>query len=308
MPEMRVRYLTRSLVAACMLTLWLIASFLSQEFSQNDLHEKARIQSRPESCQCFRYFRKCMCSSEIFECPACLHTRGGSDWFDECFERAVEPVQKSEEPMSSDALILRLGVKSKKEFEGQDQQPVEKSPRHAQGYAGPSCRTCAVVGNSRFLWGSGHGFRINQHGMVLRMNQAPVQGFEMDVGNKTTMRIMYTEMASAQDPGTQLLLLPLNSSGLKWFMEVLREQSFRSPVNPGFQIVQVPGGSNKSKDKVLVISLNFLQYVQHCWLGKHSWFPSLGFVGLLYALHTCDQVSLFGFWDREAHEVVPLLG
>ncbi|XP_058541403.1 CMP-N-acetylneuraminate-beta-galactosamide-alpha-2,3-sialyltransferase 1-like isoform X1 [Neofelis nebulosa] len=181
-------------------------------------------------------------------------------------------------------------VKSKKEFEDQDQQPVEKSPRHAQGYAGPSCRTCAVVGNSRFLWGSGHGFRINQHGMVLRMNQAPVQGFEMDVRNKTTMRIMYPEMASAQDPGTQLLLLPLNSSGLKWFMEVLREQSFRSPVNPGFQIVQVPGGSNKSKDKVLVISLNFLQYVQHCWLGKHSWFPSLGFVGLLYALHTCDQV------------------
>lgn len=66
------------------------------------------------------------------------------------------------------------------------------------------------------------------------MNQAPVQGFEMDVGNKTTMRIMYPEMASTQDPGTQLLLLPLNSSGLKWFMEVLREQSFRSPVNPGY--------------------------------------------------------------------------
>lgn len=66
------------------------------------------------------------------------------------------------------------------------------------------------------------------------MNQAPVQGFEMDVGNKTTMCIMYPEMASTQDPGTQLLLLPLNSSGLKWFMEVLWEQSFRSPVNPGY--------------------------------------------------------------------------
>ncbi|KAF0878413.1 SIA4A sialyltransferase, partial [Crocuta crocuta] len=57
------------------------------------------------------------------------------------------------------------------------------------------CRTCAVVGNSRFLRGSGHGFRINQHDMVLRMNQAPVLGFETDVGNKTTMRIMYPEMA-----------------------------------------------------------------------------------------------------------------
>ncbi|XP_039081351.1 CMP-N-acetylneuraminate-beta-galactosamide-alpha-2,3-sialyltransferase 1-like [Hyaena hyaena] len=299
MPEMTVQYLKPSLVAACILTLWLMAFFLSQEFSQNDIHEKARMHSRPESCHCFGSFRKCMCSSEIFECPACLHTRGGSDWFDERFVRAIEPVQRSEEPMSSDALILWLGVKSKKEFEDQEQQPIEESPRHPQGYVGSSCRTCAVVGNSRFLRGSGHGFRINQHDMVLRMNQAPVLGFETDVGNKTTMRIMYPEMASTRDHGTQLLLLPLNSSGLKWFMEVLWEQSFRSPINPGFQIVQVPSGSNKNKDKVLVLSLTFLQYVQDRWLGKHGWFPSLGFVGLLYALHTCDQVSLFGFGTDE---------
>lgn len=70
--------------------------------------------------------------------------------------------------------------------------------------------------------------------LLSRMNQAPVQGFEMDVGNTTTMRIMYPDMASTQNPGTKLLLLPLNSSGLKWFMEVLQEQSFRKPINPGY--------------------------------------------------------------------------
>lgn len=76
----------------------------------------------------------------------------------------------------------------------------------------------------------------NVHSALLsRMNQAPVQGFEKDMGNTTTMRIMYPEIASTQDPGTQLLLLPLNSSGLKWFMKVLQEQNvIWKPKNPGY--------------------------------------------------------------------------
>ncbi|KAG5201831.1 hypothetical protein MJG53_011967 [Ovis ammon polii x Ovis aries] len=128
-----------------------------------------------------------------------------------------------------------------------------------------------------------------------RMNQAPVQGFEADVGKRTTVRITYPTIDSPQDPGAQLLLLPLNSSGLKWVMDIVQKDSIiQKAENPGFQIVQVTHGSNEKKDKVSVISLSFLQYVQQRWLGKHGHFPSLGFITLLYALHTCDQVSLFG--------------
>ncbi|XP_023481704.1 CMP-N-acetylneuraminate-beta-galactosamide-alpha-2,3-sialyltransferase 1-like isoform X1 [Equus przewalskii] len=311
---MRVRRLKLGLVATFMLTLWLVASFLGQESSQDDLRKKASTLS--STCHCRRKSsRKCACSSEIYECVPCLHTPGESDWFDERFEKAMEPLQRSEESMSSDALILWLvvgvwdkplnsslicsyelqGIQSE-EFENQKQQPIKTSPKHPVGRVGPRCRTCAVVGNSRFLRGSGLGFRINQHDIVLRMNQAPVQGFEKDVGNTTTIRIMYPEIASTQDPGTQLLLLPLNSSGLKWFMKVLQEQNvIWKPKNPGYRMVQFPGGSTESKDEVFVISLTFLQYVQDHWLRKQDQFPSLGFVALLYALHTCDQVSLFGF-------------
>ncbi|XP_058535490.1 CMP-N-acetylneuraminate-beta-galactosamide-alpha-2,3-sialyltransferase 1-like [Ochotona princeps] len=130
------------------------------------------------------------------------------------------------------------------------------------------------------------------------MNQAPVQGFEMDVGNRTSIRIMYPETARAQEPGTQLLLLPLNSSGLKWFIKTLHLQhSVRKPQNPGFQIVHFPSGTTEKKDQVLVISLSFLKYIQERWLAQQGIHPSLGFVALLYALHTCDQVSLFGFGE-----------
>lgn len=41
------------------------------------------------------------------------------------------------------------------------------------------------------------------------------------------------------DPGAQLLLLPLNSSGLKWVMEVLQKEGItRKPKNPGHGVVQ----------------------------------------------------------------------
>ncbi|XP_028379415.1 CMP-N-acetylneuraminate-beta-galactosamide-alpha-2,3-sialyltransferase 2-like [Phyllostomus discolor] len=247
------------------------------------------------------------------KCSPCLHTAGDSAWFDRRFERAIEPLL-SEESVSSDALMLWLGMKSGKEFEKQKQQPIKTSPSPSLGHRGSSCLTCAVVGNSRLLRGSGLGSAINQHDVVLRMNQAPVQGFEADVGNVTTVRIMYPDTASTRDPGAQLLLLPLNASGLDWFMRALENQDFIwKPRNPGCggKGGLVGGDSGDPRETlagylgtprayVSIISLTFFKYVEERWLNLepldgNNYLPSLGFVALLYALHTCDQVSLFGF-------------
>lgn len=68
-----------------------------------------------------------------------------------------------------------------------------------------------------------------------RMNQVPVQGFEADVGKRTTVRITYPTIDSPQDPGAQLLLLPLNSSGLKWVMDIVQKDSIiQKAENPGY--------------------------------------------------------------------------
>ncbi|XP_004482495.3 uncharacterized protein C20orf173 homolog [Dasypus novemcinctus] len=287
-----------------------MVSFLDQESSQNNLYKMAGI---PRTCQCLRMAsRKCGCPPSISRCSLCLHMPGESKWFDNRFQKAFEPLQRSEDPFSSDALIKWMGLQGIKseEFEKSKQQSTKVSPNYPPSHVGSKCRTCAVVGNSWYLRGSGLGFRINQHDIVLRMNQAPVQGFETDVGNTTTMRIMYPETANLQDPGTQLLLLPMNSSGLKWFMDILQKEIIWEPKNPGFQLFQFPAGTKVNKDKILVISLNFLKYIQETWMDNQGHFPSLGFVAVFYALHTCDQVSLFGFgtdpferwshyWDEE---------
>ncbi|XP_062203209.1 sialyltransferase-like protein 2 isoform X2 [Phragmites australis] len=47
--------------------------------------------------------------------------------------------------------------------------------------------TCAVVGNSGILLGSGRGAQIDAHDFIIRLNNARVAGFAADVGAKTSL-------------------------------------------------------------------------------------------------------------------------
>ncbi|XP_017742072.1 PREDICTED: CMP-N-acetylneuraminate-beta-galactosamide-alpha-2,3-sialyltransferase 1-like [Rhinopithecus bieti] len=172
-PKIMIRYRSLGLVAAYVLSLWLIAYFLHQHSSQNNLRNMAKI--HPGICHCPSNFsRKCNCLSEVQTCSACLHMPDESDWFDRCFDSTVEPLQKPQDPMSSDALILWLGlkgVKSEKEVENKQQQLIKTPPPCPLGHVVSNCQFCAVVGNSRSPRSSGLGFRINQHEVVLRWVQ-----------------------------------------------------------------------------------------------------------------------------------------
>ncbi|KAK1334105.1 hypothetical protein QTO34_005105 [Cnephaeus nilssonii] len=52
------------------------------------------------------------------------------------------------------------------------------------------CRSCAVVSSSGQMLGSGLGTQIDGAECVLRMNQAPTVGFEADVGQRSTLRVI----------------------------------------------------------------------------------------------------------------------
>lgn len=59
----------------------------------------------------------------------------------------------------------------------------------------PHYERCAVVGNGGHLLGSGQGKSIDAHDAVIRINYAPTEGFERDVGSKTTMDLVNKENA-----------------------------------------------------------------------------------------------------------------
>ncbi|XP_017348641.1 alpha-N-acetylgalactosaminide alpha-2,6-sialyltransferase 6 isoform X3 [Ictalurus punctatus] len=52
------------------------------------------------------------------------------------------------------------------------------------------CGQCAMVTSSSHLLGTGAGAEIDRAECVIRMNDAPTSGFEADVGNKTTLRVV----------------------------------------------------------------------------------------------------------------------
>lgn len=91
------------------------------------------------------------------------------------------------------------------------------------------CRTCAVIGNGFSIKNTSLGEIINKYDVVIRLNDAPVRGYEEDVGNKTTLRLFYPESASYNpgihnDPDTLLVLVPFKQQDLRWLKEILYDE------------------------------------------------------------------------------------
>uniref|UniRef100_A0A3Q2UNN0 CMP-N-acetylneuraminate-beta-galactosamide-alpha-2,3-sialyltransferase 1 n=1 Tax=Fundulus heteroclitus TaxID=8078 RepID=A0A3Q2UNN0_FUNHE len=139
------------------------------------------------------------------------------------------------------------------------------------------CRTCAVVGNSVNLKGSSYGRLIDYQDIVIRMNFAPVKGYEKDVGTKTTYRVMYPESAMDLDNSTHLVLFPFKIQDLDWLIKAF---------TTGFS-----GSTALNK----VINPAFMKYSHKVWLEGKGTYPSTGFMTLILALHVCDEVHVFGY-------------
>ncbi|CAL8380030.1 unnamed protein product [Boreogadus saida] len=151
------------------------------------------------------------------------------------------------------------------------------------------CRTCAVVGNSVNLLGSHYGPLIDFHDVIMRFNTARTVGYEGDVGNKTTIHIMYPESSVDLDDHTHLMLFPFKIRDLEWLVSAFTTKSVKSTYK------QVKSTVKANQGLVKVLHPGFIQYVHENWLGKKGKYPSTGFMGVVLAMHICDEVNVFGF-------------
>uniref|UniRef100_A0A3Q1GJG5 ST3 beta-galactoside alpha-2,3-sialyltransferase 4 n=1 Tax=Acanthochromis polyacanthus TaxID=80966 RepID=A0A3Q1GJG5_9TELE len=138
----------------------------------------------------------------------------------------------------------------------------------------------------------------------LRLNDAPVRGYEEDVGNKTTMRFFYPESASYNpglhnEPGTLMVLVPFKQQDLRWLKEILynekrvRKGFWKPP--PQIWLADVskirvldPHFLHQTADRLLQIPL-------HPKSKQQPVHPTTGILAVFVALNYCDVVHIAGF-------------
>ncbi|XP_051992554.1 CMP-N-acetylneuraminate-beta-galactosamide-alpha-2,3-sialyltransferase 1-like isoform X1 [Xyrauchen texanus] len=151
------------------------------------------------------------------------------------------------------------------------------------------CRTCAVVGNSGSLNGSYSGPLIDFHDFVIRINKGPTKGYEKHVGSKTTHRFIYPESAVDIDSSIHLVFCPFKILDMNWLISAFTTKHIK------YTYMKVRPTIKANKNKVMILHPAFIKYVYDSWLQKHGRYPSTGFLTLIFALHICDKVSVFGF-------------
>uniref|UniRef100_A0A1A8BM27 CMP-N-acetylneuraminate-beta-galactosamide-alpha-2,3-sialyltransferase 2 n=2 Tax=Nothobranchius kadleci TaxID=1051664 RepID=A0A1A8BM27_NOTKA len=232
--------------------------------------------------------RSCGCSE------SCVSDLDWSDWFTKRYDLKQQPILRATNNFDPDALAWWLSLQQSgkdKTLEGVVSKMFQIIPPPTLDTTPhPSrCRRCAVVGNSGNLRRSGHGKLIDSHSFVIRMNKAVTQGFEKDVGNRTTHHILYPESAVDVAPGVSLILLPFKLRDLEWLTSALSTGEVK------MTYMRVKDRVKADKDKVLVVNPVFFKYVHDNWTEHHGRYPSTGMLTIIFALHTCDQVSVFGY-------------
>ncbi|XP_053223266.1 CMP-N-acetylneuraminate-beta-galactosamide-alpha-2,3-sialyltransferase 4 isoform X3 [Podarcis raffonei] len=165
------------------------------------------------------------------------------------------------------------------------------------------CRRCAVVGNGHRLRNSSMGEAINKYDVVIRLNNAPVYGYESDVGSKTTMRLFYPESAHfnpqrENNPDTLLVLVPFKPMDFQWMETILHD---KKRVRKGFW-KQPPLIWDANPEQVRILNPYFMEItaakllkLPMKQLKKLKQKPTTGLVAITLALHFCDIVHIAGF-------------
>ncbi|XP_062301614.1 CMP-N-acetylneuraminate-beta-galactosamide-alpha-2,3-sialyltransferase 1-like [Osmerus eperlanus] len=228
-------------------------------------------------------------------CHHCMTEPDDDPWFTERFNQSVHPFMTTRNSVLSEETFRWWQWLQSEKQPANFSQVVEKLFQvipDEQLYmdANPErCRTCAVVGNSGNLKGAQYGGLINSNNIIIRMNQAPISGFEEDVGSRTTHHVMYPESAIDLENNTNLVLIPFKTLDLQWIISALTTGTIKQTYLPVMSRIKA------NKYRVIIYNPTFFKYVYDTWLESHGRYPSTGFLSLMFALHICDEVSVFGF-------------
>ncbi|XP_071794492.1 alpha-N-acetylgalactosaminide alpha-2,6-sialyltransferase 2-like [Asterias amurensis] len=182
------------------------------------------------------------------------------------------------------------------------------------------CIRCAVIGNGGMLNGSMMGKEIDANDYVFRVNTALTKGHESDVGTRTsfycfTLVTYYNSIAqrfrtgfygAPADEGIRYVFFANSLWTYKFISDVLnKRRPTRVSSGKGWWMMPPKFPKQLTANNIKLVHPDFMRYLKLSWVNSPAKFrsvhtPSTGASMLLLALHTCDEVNVYGFGGSDA--------
>ena len=171
-------------------------------------------------------------------------------------------------------------------------------------------KRCIVVGNGGILINKSLGQTIDAFDVVVRLNAAPVRGYERD--------ILYPESCpkktEERESQSLFVLSAFKAADLQWLRHMVFKEkqpdtehwtsvAQRVPKRPAEMRILNPYFIGEASFKLIGLPYNDGRPV---WDKEKGNVPTTGTVAITMALHNCDQVAVAGFGYNMSEPYAPL--
>lgn len=162
--------------------------------------------------------------------------------------------------------------------------------------------TCAIVSSAGSMYKSKLGKEIDAHDAVLRFNSAPTEGFEDDVGTKTTIRILNSQVVSKPEFDFFQSSLYKNITMIAWDPSKYHGNLTNWYKNPDFDLFTSYWIRRKMyPDESFYILNPEVQWIAWDYIQRNTPGhvepnpPSSGFLGILLMMEICNKVDIYEY-------------